>query len=114
VEVDEMLDYEVVGKRIREARTEKKITQEKFAEMIGVSTGYISQVESGLKCFNLKRFNEVSQILDKSTSYFIEGTEDKDSGDYLIAEITSMLRGLNEDKMKVIKDVVKTIVEKEN
>ena len=50
-----MVNYKEVGKRIRNARTEKKITQEKFAEMLGVSTGYISQVESGQKCFNLKR-----------------------------------------------------------
>ena len=48
-----MVNYKEVGKRIRNARTEKKITQEKFAEMLGVSTGYISQVESGQKCFNL-------------------------------------------------------------
>ena len=57
-----MVNYKEVGKRIRNARTEKKITQEKFAEMLGVSTGYISQVESGQKCFNLKRLKESETI----------------------------------------------------
>ncbi|MBQ7669054.1 MAG: helix-turn-helix transcriptional regulator [Clostridia bacterium] len=107
-----MLDYVEVGKRIRRARTEKRITQEKFAEMIGVSTGYISQIESGLKCFNLKRFNEVGRILDKPTSYFIEGTDEHNS-DFLITEIVELLKGASEEKIKVIKDVVKTILDKE-
>jgi len=108
-----MINYVEVGKRIRLARTEKKITQEKFAEMIGVSTGYISQIESGLKCFNLKRFSEVGKILDKPTSYFIEGTEEHNN-DYLIGEIVEILKGASEEKIKVVKEVVKTIITGEN
>ena len=108
-----MINYVEVGRRIRAARTEKKITQEKFAEMIGVSTGYISQIESGLKCFNLKRFSEVGKILDKPTSYFIEGTEEHNN-DHLIGEIVELLKDVSEDKIKVVKDVVKTIVSGDN
>jgi transcriptional regulator with XRE-family HTH domain len=104
-----MVNYKEVGKRIRNARTEKKITQEKFAEMLGVSTGYISQVESGQKCFNLKRLKESENILEKPTSYFIDGTE-KESNNYLIDEIVEMLRNLDEEKVKMIKDIVKSMI----
>ena len=104
-----MVNYKEVGKRIRNARTEKKITQEKFAEMLGVSTGYISQVESGQKCFNLKRLKESENILEKPTSYFIDGTE-KESNNYLIDEIVEMLRSLDEDKIRMIKDLVKSMI----
>jgi len=104
-----MINYVEVGRRIRVARTDKKITQEKFAEMIGVSTGYISQIESGLKCFNLKRFSEIGKILDKPTSYFIEGTEEHNNN-YLIEEIVDLLKDVDEEKIKIVKEVVKTIV----
>jgi len=109
--VKRMVNYKEVGKRLRNARTEKKITQEKFAEMLGVSTGYISQVESGQKCFNLKRLKETEIILEKPTSYFIDGTE-KESNGYLIDEIVEVLKTLDEEKIKMIRDLAKTMIVK--
>jgi transcriptional regulator with XRE-family HTH domain len=106
-----MVNYKEVGKRIRNARAEKKITQEKFAEMLGVSTGYISQIESGQKCFNLKRLKETEQILEKPTSYFIDGTE-KETNNYLIDEIVELLKTLDEEKIKMIKDLAKSLSNK--
>jgi len=106
-----MVNYKEVGKRIRNARAEKKITQEKFAEMLGVSTGYISQIESGQKCFNLKRLKETEQILEKPTSYFIDGTE-KETNNYLIDEIVELLKTLDEEKIKMIKDLAKSLSDK--
>ena len=106
-----MVNYKEVGKRIRNARSDKKITQEKFAEMLGVSTGYISQIESGQKCFNLKRLKETERILEKPTSYFIDGTE-KDSNGYLIDEIVEILKTLDEEKIKMIKELAKSLSDK--
>ena len=106
-----MVNYKEVGKRIRNARSDKKITQEKFAEMLGVSTGYISQIESGQKCFNLKRLKETEKILEKPTSYFIDGTE-KDSNGDLIDEIVEILKTLDEEKIKMIKDLAKSLSDK--
>ena len=104
-----MLDYVEVGKRIRRARTEKRITQEKFAELIGVSTGYISQIESGLKCFNLKRFKQAGVIFDKPVSYFIEGSacEDEDS----LREIVGILTNANKEQINIVKKIVQAIVD---
>jgi len=106
-----MVNYKEVGKRIRNARSDKKITQEKFAEMLGVSTGYISQIESGQKCFNLKRLKETEKILEKPTSYFIDGTE-KDSNGYLIDEIEEIIKTIDEEKIKMIKDLAKSLSDK--
>ncbi|MBE5812656.1 MAG: helix-turn-helix transcriptional regulator [Clostridiales bacterium] len=111
MEVKRMVNYKEVGKRIRNARTEKKITQEKFAEMLGVSTGYISQIESGQKCFNLKRLKESEIILEKPTSYFIDGTE-RETNSYLIDEIVEDLKVLDEEKIKMIKELVKSMTNK--
>lgn len=106
-----MVNYKEVGKRIRNARSEKRITQEKFAEMLGVSTGYISQIESGQKCFNLRRLKESEKILEKPTSYFIDGTE-RESNGYLIDEIVEILKTLDEEKIKMIKDLAKSLADK--
>ena len=72
------MEYELIGKRIKKARRDKGITQERFAEELGVSVSFISQVETGEKRFNLERITEVSKILERPLNYFIDGYEEKD------------------------------------
>ena len=39
-----MLNYEVIGKKIKDLRIEKGMNQKAFAEKLGVSIGFVSQV----------------------------------------------------------------------
>ena len=103
------MDYTIIGERIRRSRKELSMTQEEFAERIGVSVGYINQIETGKKCFNLKRFNEIITIFEKPLSYFVDGTENKESSE--VKEITDLLVMAEPDKLKVIKRVVLAILE---
>lgn len=105
-----MVDYNVIGKRVKQARKEKNMTQSKLADELGVTVGYISQVENGVKCFNLKRFDHVGKVLEKPTGYFIESTEEPESSEYLILEIVNMLKSLDEEKLNTAKEVIKGIV----
>lgn len=57
------LDYSIIGERIKLARTKKKLTQEKLAEKIEVSVPYLSRVECGDSHINLKRLNQICEIL---------------------------------------------------
>lgn len=41
------LDYRIIGSRIQARRKQKKITQEKMAEALNLSVGFISQIERG-------------------------------------------------------------------
>ena len=41
------IDYAELGKRIKRIRGEKKISQEKLAEMIDVSIPHMSNIENG-------------------------------------------------------------------
>ena len=99
-----LLDYTLIGERIRKSRKEIKMTQEEFAEAIGVSVGYINQIETGKKCFNLKRFN----IFDKPISYFVEGTDTPEQS--TIKEITDLLYNADTNKLNMIKNVIMAIL----
>jgi transcriptional regulator with XRE-family HTH domain len=85
------------------------MTQEEFAERIGVSVGYINQIETGKKCFNLKRFNEIVDIFDKPISYFVEGTDTPEQS--TIKEITDLLYNADANRLNMIKNVVMAILE---
>lgn len=43
------MDAEAVGKRIREARKTRAMTQEALAEMTGLTPGHIGVIERGAK-----------------------------------------------------------------
>lgn len=50
------IDYAAIGKRIRKARKKQNLTQEQLAEMIGVKSAHISNIESGKKPFSFNVF----------------------------------------------------------
>ena len=103
------MNYALIGERIRKSRKEINMTQEEFAEAIGVSVGYINQIETGKKCFNLKRFNEIVDIFDKPISYFVEGTDSPEQS--TIKEITDLLYNVDSEKLNMIKNVIMAILE---
>ncbi|MCQ2957454.1 MAG: helix-turn-helix domain-containing protein [Candidatus Gastranaerophilales bacterium] len=53
-----------LGKRIKESRIEKNMTQEKLSELSNISSDYLSEIERGKKTPSLKRFLQIAQALE--------------------------------------------------
>lgn len=60
----EEIDYVKMGKRIKEGRLHKKLTQEKLSELIDVSPSYISEIERGTSIASLSTVVKLSYVLD--------------------------------------------------
>lgn len=108
--MDMSFDYSVIGKRIKKAREEKGLTQEVLAERLDVSNAYISKIERGKTPINLDRLSELCVVLEESTEYILSGANNT-AGDYLRNEIMIMLEGCSAEKIKLISQVIKPIVE---
>lgn len=65
-------DYTLIGKRIRKARENKGLTQEKLAEQLDVSNAYISKIERGRTPVNLERLSEICVVLEETPEYILE------------------------------------------
>ena len=52
------------GKRVREARRSKGISQERLAEMAGIDRSYMGNIERGEKNITLKKAYEISDALE--------------------------------------------------
>ena len=52
------------GKRIREVRKTKEISQERLAEMAGIDRSYMGNIERGEKNITLKKAYEVCDALE--------------------------------------------------
>ncbi|MNE76853.1 HTH-type transcriptional regulator ImmR [compost metagenome] len=103
-------DYSLIGKRIRRAREEHGLTQEVLAEKLDVSNAYISKIERGKTAINLERLSQICVILDESPEYILGGTNSS-AKDYLRHEIIEMLERCSPEKIKLIVQVIKPIVD---
>ena len=67
------MDNREIGARIRLARRDAGLTQEKLAEKIGVSTVFVSQLESGGRAPGLETLVKLSQTLHVSLDLLVLG-----------------------------------------
>ena len=61
-----MLDSIMLGKRIRDARLKKKMTQDQLSEKANIGLYYLGEVERGVKTPSLKVFISIADALGAS------------------------------------------------
>ena len=85
------IDCKKIGQRIRKCRMELEMTQEKLAEMAGVSTSFIGHIERGEKIASVETLAAVSKVLDMDLNYMILGISRIEETNRLIQEIQAVL-----------------------
>lgn len=106
------LDYNIIGERLKKARIDKNMTQEKLAEQIDVSVAFLSRVERGTSHINLKRLTQICEILGVSEGSILNGVL-SNSDNYLASEFNNILNSVSSDKQKLIYKIAKVISEEE-
>ena len=106
------LDYTIIGERLKKARLDKNLTQEQLAEQIDVSIAFLSRVERGSSHINLKRLNQICNLLEVSEGYVLNGAS-SNSDNYLEEDFAMLLKSVPPKTQKLIYNVAKTIVETE-
>lgn len=64
-----------VGKRVREARAMKGMSQTALGNALGISFQQVQKYEKGNNRIGASRLWDISKVLDVSTAYFFEGLE---------------------------------------
>ena len=100
------VDYKLIGDRIKKARKFKGITQDVLAENLGVSIGYVSQVERGITKISLDLLAAISSILECDIASLITESA-TNSSEYMESELLSELRKLDSKKKKYILEIIK-------
>ena len=74
------VNTEDVSKRIKEIRTIKKISQEKMAELLGMTFSNYTRIENAYQNITVKHLRNISKILDVSTDTLLFGEIDEANG----------------------------------
>lgn len=104
------LDYKIIGERIKRARLDNGLTQEQLAEKIEVSVAFLSRLETGSTHINLKRLNQICEVLNISEGFVLNGSNDQ-SRSYLTTDFSELLKNCPAEKLKLIYKISKVIIE---
>lgn len=96
-----------VGSQIRKAREAAGLTQERFAELVGISPQNVSCVERGLAGVSLTVLRRMCEILQVSSDSLLMG----DAGDNDVDELASRLRRLPPEQFRAVREVVNRVLE---
>ncbi len=102
------MNYEQIGKRVKRERIKLHLTQKQLADLIGVSTYFIGNVERGERGLSLEVAEKLIHCFHISFDYLILGSKDldvKEGSD----ELDLMLLKCSSDERIQITEVVRTI-----
>ena len=69
------LDYAGMGMKIRKARKEKGMSQDKLAKECGICLSFMGHIERGTRHMSLETFADICKILGKDADSLLWGTE---------------------------------------
>lgn len=104
-------DLKKIGSRIKLARKEKKLTQEQLADLLDVSSFYISKLENGKEKISLARLIELSSIFGKNMDFFFYDILPCDNTTYTLQDaLTQKISMLSDEKLEVVNDLIDFIL----
>ncbi|MDD4510310.1 MAG: helix-turn-helix transcriptional regulator [Oscillospiraceae bacterium] len=103
------MDVKSIGKNIAKYRKAKSIKQEDFAEIAGISTTYLSDLERGRKTPKLETLLRIADCLDVSADALV--LNNVKLGEQISANVLwSRIESLSISKRKAILNIVDALI----
>ena len=102
---DMEINYKVIGERIKNSREKGNMTQSELAKKINEKVSYIKKIEEGSEELALKNVYKISEALNESVSYILEGT----SPENVNKDLYELLQKCSPEKQQLIYGIAKII-----
>ena len=103
-----MMDFKLIGEKIKHIRTEKKMTQELLAEKSELSVGYISNIETAKKKVSLNAIIKICNALDISLNTLLFGNQVFCSSNELTYEFNNLIQDCSRYEKQLIFEAAKS------
>lgn len=77
-----LLNFKLIGKRVKESRMRQHISQAELAELIDMSVSYISNIENAKKRASLEALVRISNVLRTTIDELLSGNQNHNPGEY--------------------------------
>lgn len=103
------LDYNAIGKRIKIARIQKDMTQEKLAETVDLSPTHLSNIERGNGKVSLTTLVNIANVLDVTMDNLLCDNVIKCKPEFE-RDIQILLDGCNDYEIRIVKDMISALL----
>lgn len=109
------INFEILGKRIKEIRGQRMLSQEELAELADVTAQYISYIETGRKKVSLQVLVNIADGLSVSVDNLLMGNQKMEIPLYMM-ELTSLMENCNQYERRIVYEQIISLVKtlKEN
>ena len=102
------LNYVIIGKRIKEIRKHKHISQQTLSEMIDKSPTFIIYIESGIRSMSLETLVMIADVLNVSVDVLL-GENTRNSQATVSNEFATVIGDCSDFERRVIIEQAKAI-----
>ena len=81
------IDYTIIGEKIKKARIEAKMSQEKLADSCGISLSFLGHIERGTRAMSIETLVSICSKLNLSCDYLL--MDELPKNDIMIQTIAS-------------------------
>jgi transcriptional regulator with XRE-family HTH domain len=103
-----IIDYRVISIRIKEVRRLKGLTQERLAELTGLSSNFIAKIESNNSTVSLQTLVNLANTLDISIDYLLQENDLQAESETDLL-IKGMLKTFDERDKDLLIDLIRDI-----
>ncbi|MEF2968392.1 helix-turn-helix transcriptional regulator [Paenibacillus sp. M1] len=100
------MDYDALGRRLRQERHKMNLTQEKLAEKIEVSDAYIGQIERGERSLSLDTLVKLANQLGVTVDYLLHDSIEVND-DQFMNQIRQIMTDRSAKEKQLALDVIK-------
>lgn len=101
-----MINFKLMGQRIKKLRQENAYTQEQLAEKLDISTEHLSRIETGSYRPSLSLIENICEILKTSEATLMFGS---DYENQINKKLTDKICELSEDKKQALSLIIDLI-----
>lgn len=98
------LNFIIIGRRVKESRLQKGISQADLAEQIDMSVSYISRIETAEKQASLEALVRIANALGITVDHLLNGNQINDPAEYL-ADMVQLMEGCSRYEKRVIYEI---------
>lgn len=101
-----MLDYKQIGRKIRDARKLRGLSQEQLAEKVWISVTHMSHIETGQTKMSLPVLVDLANALKVSTDELLS-SECQVARQTCLSEIHAVLASCTPSQTKILEQIIK-------
>ena len=103
-----MKDQKLFGKRIKELRKQRNLTQEELSEKLGVFQKQIGNIETGTTFTTMANLAKLAEVFDVDIKDLFEFDHQKPREE-MVEEINDLMAVSSDEKLKTIYRIIKDI-----